>query len=163
MFDLTGKTALVTGASRGIGRAIALALAAQGADVALHFNARADAARAVAADIEAMGQRAVILGADARDFAAFSEVWARAETELGPLDILVNNAGLLQPAFLGLMSESTWDESLDVNLKSAFAFCPKKPRARCSGASVGASSMSPVKPGKPAKRWARITAPPKPV
>ena len=129
MFDLTGKTALVTGASRGIGRAIALALAARGADVALHFNAREDAARAVAAEVEAMGRRAMVLGADARDFAAFSEVWARAETALGPLDILVNNAGLLKPAFLGLMSEATWDETLDVNLKAAFGLSKKAARA----------------------------------
>ncbi len=145
MFDLTNKTALVTGASRGIGRAIALALASQGADVAVHFHRNEDAAKAVVEEIEQMGRRAVAVGADARDFKAFSELFARAETELGPLDILVNNAGMLKPAFLGLMSEASWDETLDVDLKAAFALSKKAARAmfgRKRGRIINVSSQA---------------------
>ena len=145
MFDLTGKTALVTGASRGIGRAIALALAAQGADVAVHFHSNEEAAHQVVADIEKLGRKAIALGADARDFAAFGELFGRAEAELGPLDILVNNAGMLKPAFLGLMSEASWDETLDVDLKAAFALSKKAARAmfgRKSGRIINVSSQA---------------------
>lgn len=145
MFDLTNKNALVTGASRGIGRAIALALAAQGADVAVHFHRNEDAAKAVVEEIEQLGRRAVAVGADARDFAAFGELFARAEAELGPLDILVNNAGMLKPAFLGLMSEASWDETLDVDLKAAFALSKKAARAmfgRKRGRIINVSSQA---------------------
>ena len=145
MFDLSNKTALVTGASRGIGRAIALALAAQGADVAVHFHQGENSAKAVVEEIEQMGRRAVAVGADARDFAAFSELFARAEAELGPLDILVNNAGMLKPMFLGLMSEASWDETLDVDLKAAFALSKKAARAmfgRKRGRIINVSSQA---------------------
>jgi 3-oxoacyl-[acyl-carrier protein] reductase len=129
LFDLTGKNALVTGSSRGIGRAIALALATQGANVAVHYHQNEDAARQVQAEIEALGRRAVILGADARDSAAYENLWARAEAELGPLDILVNNAGMFKGAFLGLMSEKAWDETLQLDLKSAFLLSKRAARA----------------------------------
>ncbi len=145
MFDLTHKTALVTGASRGIGRAIALALAQQGADVAVHFHANADAANEVVGAIEKLGHKSVALQADARDFEAYSELFARAESELGPLDILVNNAGILKPAFLGLMSEKAWDETLDIDLKAAFALSKKAARAmfgRKSGRIINVSSQA---------------------
>ncbi len=145
MFDLSNKTALVTGASRGIGRAIALALASQGADVAVHFHHNEEAAKEVMAQIEQMGRRAVAVGADARDFVAFGELFGRAETELGPLDILVNNAGMLKPAFLGLMSEASWDETLDVDLKAAFALSKKAARAmfgRKRGRIINVSSQA---------------------
>src|SRR5688572_27294495 len=120
MFEITGKTALVTGASRGIGRAIALALAGQGADVAIHYNTREDAAREVAAQIEALGRRAPIFAADARNGEALQTLWKEAESSLGKIDILVNNAGLLKSSFLAMTSEATWDEVQDVNLKAAF-------------------------------------------
>lgn len=120
MLDLSGKTALVTGASRGIGRAIALTLAGQGADVAIHYHSREDAAREVAAQIEALGRRAFVFSADARSAEALQSLWKDAEAALGPLDILVNNAGLLKTSFLAMTSEATWDEVVDVNLKAAF-------------------------------------------
>ncbi len=144
MFDLNGKIALVTGSSRGIGRAIALALAAQGADVALHFNRNEDAARQVAVEVESLGRRGLVLRADLTDSAQIEALWKGAE-ELGPIDILVNNAGSLQHAFLGLMSEKTWDETLDLNLKAAFLLSKKAARAmnrRKTGRIINISSQA---------------------
>ncbi len=120
MLDLSGKTALVTGASRGIGAATARALAQQGADVAIHFHTREDAARGVAAEVEALGRRAFVCAADARDATQLQTLWRESEAALGRIDILVNNAGLLKNSFLAMTSEAAWDEVLDVNLKAAF-------------------------------------------
>ncbi len=120
MFDLSGKTALVTGASRGIGRAIALALASQGADVVVHFHTHEDAAREVAAEIEKMGRKTVVLQADARVSGEWSALWNGAESALGSVDILVNNAGMLKNSFLAMTPETVWDEVLTVDLKAAF-------------------------------------------
>jgi len=145
MFSLHSKRALVTGSSRGIGRAVALALAEAGADVALHFHQNEDGARQVQREIEAMGRRALVCGADARDFAAFSTVWDEAEKELGTLDILVNNVGGFAPAFLGLLSETMWDETFDLNLKAAFALSKKAARAmsrRKTGRIINISSQA---------------------
>lgn len=145
MFDLSGKNALVTGASRGIGAATALALAARGADVALHFHQNEDAARQVAAQIAGLGRRALLLCADLRDAAQAETLWNEAQTGLGPLDVLVNNAGALRPAFLGLMSENTWDETLDLNLKAAFLLSKKAARAmhaRRRGRIINVSSQA---------------------
>ncbi len=145
MFSLQNKRALVTGASRGIGRAIALALASAGADVALHFHQNENAAREVQSQIEAMGRRATVVQADARDFAQFSRVWDDAERELGALDVLVNNAGGLSHGFLGLLGEKSWDDTLDLNLKSAFALSKKAARAmsrRKAGRIINISSQA---------------------
>lgn len=129
MFSLAGKTALVTGSSRGIGRAIALAFARQGADVALHFHQNEAAAREVEAEIREMGRRAVVLQADARVTGEMEALYVEAEAQLGPLDIVVNNAGGLKHAFLGMMSESTWDETIDSHLKAAFVISKKAARS----------------------------------
>jgi 3-oxoacyl-[acyl-carrier protein] reductase len=120
VLDLSGKVALVTGSSRGIGRAIALTLARQGAGVAVHYHTNEAAAREVAVEIEALGQRCVVLQADAREGEQLKALWNEAEAQLGPIDILVNNAGMVKSAFLPMISEASWDEVLDVNLKSAF-------------------------------------------
>jgi 3-oxoacyl-[acyl-carrier protein] reductase len=120
LFDLSGKNAFVTGSSRGIGRAIALALAGQGANVTVHFHSREEQAQQVAREIEALGRSTLVVQADARDGEALKAAWQQAETVLGPVDILVNNAGLLKNSFLAMTSESAWDEVLDVNLKAAF-------------------------------------------
>ena len=145
MFDLTGQVALVTGSSRGIGRAIALAFAKQGADVAVHFHQNEDAAREVEAQIESLGRRSIVLQADARDFANYDLLWKRTEDALGPISILVNNAGTLKPAFLGLMSERAWDESLDLNLKSAWCLSKRAARSmsgRRSGRIINIASQA---------------------
>lgn len=145
MFDLSGKTALVTGASRGIGRAIALALAEQGADVAIHYNAREDAAREVASQIEALGRKAVVFQADARSGEELQKLWKDAEAALERVDILVNNAGLLKSGFLAMTSEATWDEVVDVNLKAAFLLSKGAARSmsrRKSGRIINISSQA---------------------
>ena len=129
MFSLEGKCALVTGASGGIGAAIALALARQGADVALHYNSNAAAAAQLVLDIREMGRKTVHIQGDLRQAGDCENLWLESEKELGQVDILVNNAGLIKFAFLGLMSEAAWDEVMDVNLKSAFLLSKKAARS----------------------------------
>ena len=118
--SLTNKTALVTGASRGIGKAIALSLAEAGADVAVNYRARGDEAQAVAAAIRALGRRSVALGADVSDAAQVARMVAAVESTLGPVDILVNNAGIALRHGLEDLNEIEFDRTIAVNLKSAF-------------------------------------------
>jgi 3-oxoacyl-[acyl-carrier protein] reductase len=120
METLAGKVALVTGGSRGIGRAIALELARQGADVAINYAHNAEAATQVLATITDMGRRAVALPADVGDYAQAATLVGETATMLGRLDILVNNAGVTRDTLLLRMAEEDWDEVLRVNLKSAF-------------------------------------------
>jgi 3-oxoacyl-[acyl-carrier protein] reductase len=118
---LRGKTAVVTGATRGIGRAIALALAHDGADVLV--NGRdAEAGRRVCGEIEGLGRRAVWHVADVGQVPAAQGVVAAALAAFGRLDVLVNNAGLFQRKPALELGEADWDRLLDVNLKGAF-FC----------------------------------------
>ena len=139
MFDLSGKTALVTGSSRGIGRAIALSLATQGANVAIHYNHREEEAREVANQIEALGRSTLVMQADARDGEALQSAWKETEAKLGAIDILVNNAGMLKTSFLAMTSESSWDEVLDVNLKAAFLLSKLAARSMARRRSVNFS------------------------
>ena len=97
---LEGKKALVTGASRGIGRAIALALAAEGADVVVNYAGSEAAAKAVAAEIEAMGRKALVLQADISSNEAATAMMDAAVKEFGRIDILVNNAGITRDGLL---------------------------------------------------------------
>ena len=122
--DLIGRTALVTGASRGIGRAIALALAESGASVAVNYRERAWDALAVVADIQAAGGRAVAVGADVSDSAAVTAMVERVTAELGPVDVLVNNAGVAIIRGIDDLTEADFDTTIAVNLKSAF-LCTK--------------------------------------
>jgi len=116
-FDLTGRIALVTGANAGIGRAIALALAGAGADVACVGRSRAE--KTVTA-IRASGRRAFDIEADLSDIRPIPRVIGQALDALGGLDILVNNAGIIRRADSVQLSEADWDDVLDTNLKSAF-------------------------------------------
>jgi 3-oxoacyl-[acyl-carrier protein] reductase len=134
LVDLQGRVALVTGASRGIGRAIALALAERGAGVAVNFQTRAEEANSVVAQIRSAGGRAIAARADVSISAQVAEMAARAAGELGPVDVLVNNAGI---AISGVREED-FDLGIAVNLKSAFL---------CSEA---------VLPGMCARHWGRI-------
>lgn len=120
MMTLEGKTALVTGGSRGIGRAIALELARKGADVAINYARNAEAATQVVAEIESLGRRAVALPADVGDYDQAAALVEATVTTLGRLDILVNNAGIVRDTLLLRMQEADWDEVLRVNLKGAF-------------------------------------------
>jgi 3-oxoacyl-[acyl-carrier protein] reductase len=118
--ELTGKIALVTGGSRGIGRAIAVALSKAGADVAVNFNHRRAEAQAVCVEIEAVGRRAVAVKADVSKAAEVARLVETVEKGLGGIDILVNNAGISRPQPLNEITEDDWDEILTVNLKSMF-------------------------------------------
>jgi len=119
MFDLSGKTALVTGASGGIGGAIARALHAQGAVVGLH-GTRREALDTLAAEL---GERVHVLPANLSDPAAVEQLAKDAEAALGSIDILVNNAGLTRDGLVLRMKDEDWQTVLDVNLTAAFRLC----------------------------------------
>jgi 3-oxoacyl-[acyl-carrier protein] reductase len=120
MIDLTGKSALVTGASRGIGRAIALRLATQGADVAFSYRGNEDAAKATAGDIEALGRKVVTVMADASDPESAEKVVAATLEAFGKVDILVNNAGITRDDLIMRMSPDDFRAVLETNLFGAF-------------------------------------------
>ena len=120
MIDLTGKTALVTGGSRGIGRAIALRLATQGADVAFSYKGNATAAADTTTAIEALGRRALAIQADVSDVSAADGVVKATLDAFGKVDILVNNAGITRDDLIMRMSEEDWRAVLETNLFGAF-------------------------------------------
>ena len=117
---LAGQVALVTGASRGIGRAIALGLAAEGADVVVNFRSRADQADAVVAEIVALGRRALAVQADVSDFAQVEALVERTTAELGGLHVLVNNAGTARDRLIANMSGDDWLDVMKVNFGGVF-------------------------------------------
>jgi len=135
MGQLEGKVAVVTGGSRGIGRAIALALAGEGAAVAVNYRERADAAADVVAAIEGAGGKALAVQADVRDADAVKALMKTAKAELGGVGILVNNAGVLRDNYLAFMSEAQWDEVVDTSLKAAFLCTKAASRAMMSARS----------------------------
>lgn len=119
---LDGKTALVTGATRGIGRAIALRFAAEGADVAFTYRSQDEAAVALQAEMETMGVRAKAYKSDAASFEDAHNVVADVKETFGKIDILVNNAGITKDGLMMRMDEAAWDAVIGTNLKSAFNF-----------------------------------------
>jgi len=136
--DLSAHTALVTGASRGIGAAIAIALAEAGAAVAVNYRERADDAASVVAKIKSTGGGAVAVAADVSQAAAVAKMIERVARDLGPIDILVNNAGMAIVRGVDDLTESEFDQTIAVNLKSAFL---------CTQA---------VLPAMRARKWGRI-------
>ena len=120
MFDLTGKKALVTGASRGIGRGIALALAKQGADVAVNYHSNAEEAEKVVSEIKALGRDSFSVQADVSNKASVTKMFEEFKNRWSKLDILVNNAGIVQFAPFEELTEEQWDAVLDTNLKGQF-------------------------------------------
>ncbi len=141
---LNGKTALITGGARGIGKAVALRFAAEGADIAFTDLALTELTDAVQAEVRALGVRCVAYAADAADYAKAKEVVSAVCQELGRIDILVNNAGITRDGLLMRMSEEQWDEVIRVNLKSAFNYtreaAPVMARQRC-GSIINMSSI----------------------
>jgi 3-oxoacyl-[acyl-carrier protein] reductase len=136
--DLKGRIALVTGGSRGIGAAIALALAEAGAAVAVNYRERADDAEAVVSKIKSIGGRAIAVAADVSQAAAVTAMVDHVASALGPIDILINNAGMAIPRGVDDLTESDFDLTIAVNLKSAFL---------CTQAVI---------PAMRARKWGRI-------
>ncbi len=120
MKDLKNRVALVTGGSRGIGAAVAIALARAGADVAVNYRERADAAKAVCDEISGMKRKAIAVQADVSVASDVKRMVKEVETHLGSIAILVNNAAIARPRKLEEITEQEWDEMLTVNLKSVF-------------------------------------------
>jgi len=138
MQDLNGKVALVTGASRGIGRAIASALARAGADVGINFLKRVEDAENAAEDVRAHGRRSRIFQADVSVSSEVQRLIRGVEEQFGGIDVLVNNAGIASPRRLEDITEDDWDVTMAVNLKSCFL------------------ATQAVLPGMRARHWGRI-------
>lgn len=145
MNDLKGRVALVTGASRGIGRSIALSLATAGADMVLNFLTRAAEAKAVEAEILQLGRRCVCIQADVSVASEVERLAGEAERSMGAVEVLVNNAGIARQQALEQITERDWDELIAVNLKSCFlvtqAFVPAM-RTRKWGRIINISSVA---------------------
>ena len=118
--DLNGKHALITGASRGIGRAIAHALANAGAAVSLNFHSREEEAASLQRELTQAGGRSVTVRADVSRADEVARLVDRARDALGAVDILINNAGIAIPAAIDRVTENDWTTTIDTNLKSAF-------------------------------------------
>ena len=138
MDELSGKVSLVTGASRGIGRAIAVALGEAGVDVAVNFLTQEGAAQETCERVQAHGRRAVAIGADVSQAVEVARLVKTVQEQLGPVEILVNNAGITRPQPLNEITEKDWDELLNTNLKSMFLVTQQ------------------VVPGMRARHWGRI-------
>ena len=119
---LTGKTALITGATRGIGRAIALKFAAEGADVAFTYRSQHEAAKSLVDELQALGIKAKAYASDAASFEDAHKVTEDVKGEFGHIDILVNNAGITKDGLMMRMDEEQWDTVISNNLKSAYNY-----------------------------------------
>lgn len=145
MGQLTGKTALITGATRGIGLAIARQMANEGADIAFAYVSSDEKAIALVKELEASGIKAKGFKADVSDMAAVSAMVADIVKEFGRIDILVNNAGITRDGLIMRMDEAQWDQVIDTNLKSAFnciKACSMTMMKQRSGSIVSISSVS---------------------
>ena len=117
---LKGKTAVITGASRGIGRAIALKLAKQGANVVVNYRNSVDAVAHVVKEIEALGVKVLAIQADISIYSDVENMMKKCVEEFGSIDILVNNAGITKDGLLMRMKEEDFDSVININLKGAF-------------------------------------------
>lgn len=144
---MSEKVALVTGASRGIGKACALALAERGYDIAVNYNSNEAAANETVELIEKLGRKAVAIKADTADLTAVKAMFRQVVTELGGLDVLVNNAGIVDDAFLLMLTEESLSRSLDVNIKGYFHCAQQaalKMMKKREGVIINVSSVSSV-------------------
>ena len=139
--------AVVTGGSRGIGKACALELARNGFDVAINYNSNEEAANATVAEVEALGQKAVAYKADTADLKAVQDMFRAISADFGQVDVLVNNAGVVKDEYLLMMTEDAIDKSLSVNIKGYFHCAQqaalKMMRAK-KGVIVNVSSVSSI-------------------
>jgi 3-oxoacyl-[acyl-carrier protein] reductase len=138
MDEITGKIALITGSSRGIGRAIALAFARAGINVIVNYRSRLEEAREVEAAILKLGRKCTCIQADVSRSADITRLVADGEGQLGAIDILVNNAGIIRPQPIEQITEQDWDDMMVTNLKSCFL------------------ATQAVVTGMRARRWGRI-------
>lgn len=122
MKQLEGKTALITGATRGIGKAIAMKFASEGANIAFTYRVNREMSLEIEKELEAFGIKAKGYSSDASDFVSTEQVVKDIHEEFGSIDILVNNAGITKDGLMLRMSEQQWDDVISVNLKSAFNF-----------------------------------------
>lgn len=141
---LDNKTALITGAAKGIGKAIAMKFAAEGASIAFTYLSSTDAAMETKRELEALGVKVLAIQSDASDFESAARVVEQVLSEFSSIDILVNNAGITKDGLMMRMSEGQWDAVINANLKSAFnyihAVIPSMLRNRC-GSIVNISSV----------------------
>lgn len=119
---MSNRTAIVTGGTRGIGKAIVLELAKNGCNVAFNYSKSDDLANELVREIEALGVKAMAKKADVSDFESAKEMVKEVKDEFGQIDILVNNAGITRDKLLALMKEEDWDDVINVNLKSVYNF-----------------------------------------
>ncbi|MFY0601143.1 MAG: 3-oxoacyl-[acyl-carrier-protein] reductase [Cyclobacteriaceae bacterium] len=145
---LEGKVALITGASKGIGRSVAIKYAQEGANVAFTYLSSVEKGEALASELEAFGIKAKGYRSDASDFAAATTLIESVVADFGSLDILINNAGITRDNLLMRMSEEMWDEIMQVNLKSCFNTVKASARTfmkQRSGSIINMSSVVGVK------------------
>ena len=146
MRDFTGKVALVTGGSRGIGAAVVKQFASQGADVAVVYAGNQELAEALCAQCAAdYGVKAIAYRCDVADFAAVKDTVNQVKKDFGSVDILVNNAGITQDGLLAMMKQEAFDRVLDVDLKGAFHFirhCTGLFLRKKAGAIINVASVS---------------------
>ena len=133
------RCALITGASRGIGRAAALRLAAAGHRIAVNYNTHPEDAEDVANEIRSGGGEAIIVGADVSDRAAVEEMFRETTDKLGPVEILVNNAGIIQDSLLMRMKDDAFKRVLDTNIYGTY-FCSRMGRGSHGTRQVGAEN-----------------------
>ena len=141
------KVALITGASRGIGRACAVALAKRGYDIAVNYNSNDAKAKEVVDEITSLGRKAVAYKADTADLTAVKQMFREVVKEFGKLDVLVNNAGVVDDAYLLMIREDSLTRSLDINIKGYFHCAQQaalKMLSKRSGKIINISSVSSV-------------------
>lgn len=145
MIDLSDKVALITGASRGIGAAAALKFADAGSSIVVHYFSHEAEASRVAADVRSRGRRAIAIRADVSRFEDVRALFERALEEFGRVDVVVANAGIWKGSSIDQLSETDWDETIEVNLKGVYACChfaAKLMKRQRSGSIITVSSTA---------------------